>query len=238
MLPCPIKSQGLAFLALLALALPAHAELSGNISLTSNYKFRGQDQNVSKNKPFKPAIQGGLDYSFGESGFYVGNWNSSVKWLPGNSIETDLYGGYKLKAGGADLDVGLMAYVYPGNSSGNTFETYGGATFGPFSAKYSHTLSRDYFGFAGVGLRGRNTGYLNLACAQEIAPRFTLRTALGWTRFGGSISAPNYIDYSLGGAYDFGSGLSLGAALVGANKKYFFGPVNKSRVLATLTKTL
>ena len=37
---------------------------------------------------------------------------------------------------------------------------------------------------------------------------------------------------------DFGSGLSLGAAVVGANKKDFFGPVNKSRVIVTLTKTL
>ena len=49
---------------------------------------------------------------------------------------------------------------------------------------------------------------------------------------------PNYTDYSLGGAYDFGGGLSLGAAVVGASKKAYFGPVNKSRLIVTLTKTL
>ena len=32
--------------------------------------------------------------------------------------------------------------------------------------------------------------------------------------------------------------LSLGAAVVGTNKKAFFGHANKSRVIVTLTKTL
>lgn len=228
------------FAATFAAAIPmlASAQLAGNISLTTNYKFRGQDQDTSKIKAVKPAIQGGFDYSFGDSGFYVGNWNSSVDWLSGNSLESDVYGGYKFKAGSVDLDVGVLTYIYPGNSSGNTTEAYIGATLGPVSAKYSHTLSRDYFAFAGPGLKGRNTGYLNLAFAQEVAPKFTLKASVGFTRFGGDITAPNYMDYSVGGSYDFGSGLSLGAAVVGANKKDFFGHVNKSRVIVTLSKVL
>ena len=54
----------------LATALPvlASAQLSGNIALTSNYKFRGQDQDTHKSTAVKPAIQGGFDYAFGESG--------------------------------------------------------------------------------------------------------------------------------------------------------------------------
>ena len=221
----------------------ATSPLTANISLTTNYKFRGQDQDqignngLYKKRGIKPAIQGGFDYAH-ESGFYVGNWNSSVDWLSGNSIESDIYGGYKFKAGSVDLDVGALTYIYPGNSNGNTTEVYGAATFGPVTAKYSHTLSKDYFAYAGPGLKGRNTGYLNLAFAQEVAPKITLKAAVGYTRFAGDITAPNYIDYSVGGAYDFGSGLSLGAAVVGANKKDFFGPVNKSRVIVSLTKTL
>ena len=227
------------FIACAAMApVLASAQLTGNVSLTSNYKFRGQDQDVSKARAVKPALQGGFDYAFGESGFYLGNWNSSVNWLSGNSLESDLYGGYKFKAGEVDLDVGLLTYIYPGNSNGNTTEAYGAATFGPVTAKYSHTLSRDYFAYAGPGLKGRNTGYLNLAFAQEVAPSFMLKASVGFTRFGGDITAPDFADYSVGGAYDFGGGLSLGAAVVGANKKAFFGHVNKSRVIVTLTKTL
>ena len=228
-----------------ALPLLASAQLSGNIALTTNYKFRGQDQDTHKSKAVKPAIQGGFDYAFGESGWYVGNWNSSVNWLPNNSIEMDFYGGYKFKAGEVDLDVGALTYAYPGNSLGNTTELYGAATYGPFTAKYSHTVSKDYFGFAGhklgTGRKGTNTGYLNFAFAQEVIPKVTLKAAVGFTRFASDIKdsgVPNYMDYSVGGAYDFGSGLSLGAAVVGANKKDFFGPVNKSRVIVTLTKTL
>ena len=233
-----IKSLGVALVA--ALPLLASAQLTGNISLTSNYKFRGQDQDTSKVKTVKPAIQGGFDYAFGESGWYVGNWNSSVDWLSGNSIESDLYGGYKFKAGGVDLDLGLLTYIYPGNSHGNTTEAYGAATFGPVTAKYSHTLSKDYFAYAGPGFKGRNTGYLNFAVAQEVMPKVTLKAAVGFTRFSSDIKdsgVPNYMDYSVGGAYDFGDGLSLAAAVVGANKKSYFGDVNKARVILTLAKT-
>ena len=231
-----VKTLGVALVA--TLPLLAHAQLTGNVSLTTNYKFRGQDQDASKVKAVKPAIQGGFDYAFGDSGWYVGNWNSSVDWLSGNSIESDVYGGYKFKAGDVDLDVGALTYIYPGNSTGNTTEIYGAATFGPVTAKYSHTLSKDYFGYAGPGLKGRNTGYLNLAFAQEVAPSITLKASVGFTRFGGDIAAPNFMDYSVGGAYDFGNGLSLTAAVAGANKKDYFGPVNKSRLIFTLTKTL
>lgn len=233
-------------LALVAAAMPvlASAELTANVALTSNYKFRGQDQDVHRTKALNPAIQGGFDYAFEGSGFYLGNWNSSVDWLAGNSIESDLYGGYKFKAGALDLDLGALAYVYPGNSSGNTTELYGAASYGPFTAKYSHTVSKDYFGWAGAkasSRRGRNTGYLNLAFAQEVAPRITLKAALGYTRFAGDIrdlGVPNYVDYSVGGAYDLGSGLALSAAVAGATRKSFFGDANKARLIVTLTKTL
>lgn len=238
-----VKFLSVALLA--ATPLLASAQLTGNVALTTNYKFRGQDQDLGKNSAFKPAIQGGFDYAFGDSGFYVGNWNSSVNWLARNSIEMDLYGGYKFKAGSLDMDVGALTYMYPGNTAGNTTELYAAATYGPVTAKYSHTVSKDYFAYAGnkagTGLKGRNTGYLNFAFAQEVMPKVTAKASLGFTRFSSDIKGigvPNYMDYSVGGAYDFGGGLSLGAAVVGANKKNFFGDVNKSRLIVTLTKTL
>ena len=238
-----LKALGLALVCTLPFA--ASAQLSGNISLTSNYKFRGQDQDLGKTRAVKPALQGGFDYAFGDTGWYVGNWNSSVNWLPGNSLEADFYGGYKFKAGAVDMDVGALTYLYPGHTSGNTTELYGAATFGPVTAKYSHTVSQDYFGWAGAksgsGLKGRHTGYLNLAYTQEIAPQWTLKASVGFTRFASgikSLGVPNYMDYSVGAAYDFGGGLSLGASVAAANQKAYFGDANKARLLVTLTKTL
>ncbi len=257
-------------------AAPAPAPLlTGNVSLTTNYKFRGQDQDMigkndyAKTKGFKPAIQGGFDYAFGDSGFYVGNWNSSVNWLQGNSIESDIYGGYKFKAGPVDMDVGALTYIYPGNSVGNTTELYLGATYanesiGSFTAKYSHTVSKDYFGYAGnksgSGLKGTNTGYLNLAYSKEIVPKVTLKAAVGYTNMSSDIRSlgyKSYVDYNVGATYDFGSGLTLTGSVQGANKKssyvavanpgYDFGfgtfgqttySPNKARFILTLTKTL
>ncbi|MEX8192774.1 TorF family putative porin [Comamonas guangdongensis] len=236
------KTAGLA--CAVAAPLWAQAQLSGNVAVTTDYKFRGQDQDASRNKAVKPALQGGFDYAFGDSGFYVGNWNSSVDWLPGNSIEMDFYGGYKFKAADVDWDVGALTYVYPGNGHGNTTEIYGAATYGAFTAKYSHTVSEDYFGWAGAkagsGLKGRNTGYLQFSYSQEVMPKVTLKAALGYTHFSSDIrdtGVPNYIDYSVGGAYDLGDGFSLAAAVAGANKKSFFGDVNKTRLILTLAKT-
>lgn len=247
----------LATTALALLPMIASAQLTANIGLTSNYKFRGQDQDSLgsngniKTKTFAPAIQGGFDYAFGETGWYVGNWNSSVDWLPGNSIETDLYGGYKFTAGGIGWDLGALTYIYPGNKTGNTTELYGAGTYGPLTLKYSHTVSKDYFGYAGEnagsGFKGRNTGYFNLGFAQEIAPALTLKAALGYTRFSSGakdnfdlagVGKPNYVDYAVGVVYDFGGGLSLYGGLQGANKKGVYGDINKARAIVSINKTL
>ena len=53
-----IKTLGIALVA--ALPMLASAQLTGNVSLTSNYKFRGQDQDTSKTRAVKPALQGGF----------------------------------------------------------------------------------------------------------------------------------------------------------------------------------
>ena len=236
----------------------AAAPLTYNISLTSNYKFRGQDQDQSRTRAFKPALQGGFDYAF-DSGFYVGNWNSTINWTkylpsnPSNNIEVDLYGGYKFKAGPVDLDVGALQYYYPGANGANTTEVYLGAGYGPVTAKYSHTVSKGYFGigkefFPG---QGRGTGYLNVAFAQEVAPQVTLKASLGYTNYKSAVNAaglPNYFDYSVGASYDLGSGFAVSGALVGADKKasYLYPAVvdttgrsiNKNTLVVMLTKTL
>ena len=225
-----------------AAAAPA-PNLTGNVSLTTDYKFRGQDQDVigsnglAKTSWFKPAIQGGLDYVFGESGFYVGNWNSSVNWLPGNSVEMDFYGGYKMKASIFDLDFGVYTYYYPGNTAGNTTELYGAATYtnetvGAFTLKYSGTVSNDYFNYASTRVRdlsGRGTGYLNLAYNKEIYPKLTVKAGVGYTFFTSDIKSlgfKDYADYLLGLSYDFGSGLSLMGSVQGGTEQSAFNLVS------------
>ncbi len=149
--------------------------------------------------------------------------------------------------------MGALTYLYPGASGANTTEVYLGAAYGPVSAKYSHTVSKGYFGLGKEFLNGegRGTGYLNLAFSQEVMPKVTLKAAVGFTDFKSGANAagiPDYMDYSVGAAYDLGDGLSLAGAVVGANKKSSFlypasvdtsgKSINKSTLVVTLTKTL
>jgi uncharacterized protein (TIGR02001 family) len=232
-------------------AAPAVDPISYNISAVSNYKYRGQDQDTSKTKGFKPALQGGVDYAHA-SGFYVGNWNSTVNFLDNDSnkanLEIDLYGGYKFPLGDVGMDVGALTYIYPGATKANTTELYAAASYGPVTAKYSTTVSKGYFGWGEVASDGRGTGYLNFAFAQEIMPKVTLKASVGSTMFTTAVKdtgVVNFVDYSIGAAYDLGQGLSVTGSYVGANKKsaYFYAidntkSVNNGTVIVMLTKAL
>ena len=206
--------------------------VSANIALTTKYKYRGQDQSDPA-KNVLPAVQGGFDYSNG--GFYLGNWNSSVGF--DNGTEMDFYGGYRAGFGDFSYDVGLLNYYYPGVSALNTTELYGSVGFGPVSAKYSHTVSKKYFGIEGA----RGTGYIELNAGFEVASGIKLVGHLGTTQFSSdakSNGAVNYVDYKVGADFDVGGGFTLGLAFAGANKKNAYGDLNKGRAIATLSKAL
>jgi len=249
------------------LVAAAHAEdpppppFTGNISLTTNYKYRGQDQgSLTPTKWLRPAVQGGFDWT--KDGFYVGNWNSSIGWLKdvqkGSSVEIDLYGGYRGEiVKDVGYDVGVLRYQYVGSAIANTTELYGSVSYGPASLKYSHTVSSDYFGTGGGVYKGRNTGYLDLSANFPVIDALTINLHAGYTRFASELrdnvlgtngnKLPNYYDYKLGATYDLSkvsSGLSIAGAYVGASKKESFNfssdgqSVNKARFIVTLTKTL
>jgi uncharacterized protein (TIGR02001 family) len=91
--------------------------ISGNVALTSDYRFRGISQSDED-----PAIQGGFDASF-EPGFYLGTWASSIDFgdvSPGDysTVEVDYYGGWRGPIGDSDfgVDVGYAYYQYPGST--------------------------------------------------------------------------------------------------------------------------
>jgi uncharacterized protein (TIGR02001 family) len=115
---------------------PEASPITANVTVVNDYRYRGLTQSN-----FKPAIQGGFDYAH-ESGFYIGNWNSSISWISdyyGNSggwngrgnaaatpvssqIEMDFYGGIKkeLIGPGFASDLGVLQYYYPTSGIPNT----------------------------------------------------------------------------------------------------------------------
>jgi uncharacterized protein (TIGR02001 family) len=126
----------------------AQAQLSANVGLTSDYRFRGISQSNNG-----AAVQGGIDYNH-KSGLYVGNWNSSVSaemYNHSTGMESELYAGFKKDIyRGLTIDVGSHNYFYLGqnNTTGSRLDTqelYAGLGYGPLSVKYSQSLS-NYFG--------------------------------------------------------------------------------------------
>lgn len=208
----------------------AQAQVSANLALTSNYKFRGIDQTNND-----PAIQGGFDYEL--DGFYIGNWNSSVGFTDAG-IEMDFYGGYKGETGSISYDIGALHYAYPSLSDAKTTELYGAIGFGPLSLKYSHTVSKKWFGTD----EGRGNGYLDLSADFDLGSGFTVNTHVGYNRFTSDWKdvngLPNYVDYLLGVSYDFGDGFGISGAAVGGTKKTEWGDGNKTRFILTLSKSM
>ena len=217
---------------------------TGNLTLASDYRFRGISQTFNK-----PAIQGGFDYAH-SSGFYVGNWNSNVsgnQYPNGASLEMDLYGGYKFEiAPDLAADVGLLKYYYPGATIAgikpDALEFYVGATYKWFSAKYSHAISNDYFGFVNAD----GSYYLDLNANFEIAEKTTLGLHVGRQKFK-NYGTFDYTDYKIGVSRDFGFA-TLGLAFVGSNANssaYTFAntagtktkDVSKNTAVLSLSKT-
>jgi uncharacterized protein (TIGR02001 family) len=237
---CRILPLALASLTLLGTAA-AHADttpehtLTGNLSLTSDYRFRGISQTWKQ-----PAVQGGFDYAHA-SGLYLGSWASNVSgnsYNNGAGLELDLYGGWKLAlAPDLVLDLGALAYLYPGarlNSAPGVatdqkytnVDVYAGLSWGAFSAKLSVATS-DYFGldaaaagyayFSALPARGRSKGsaYLDLGYSADLGSGFTLGAHLGRLDVR-RYDELSYWDYKLSLAKELG-GLNWSVALVGSN---------------------
>jgi uncharacterized protein (TIGR02001 family) len=99
------------------------AEVSGNVTLASDYRFRGISQTDTQ-----LAIQGGFDVSF-ENGIYLGVWGSNVDFGSGAApdLELDYYAGFSGSISeNVGFDVGYIYYDYPGSGS---------VSFPPFSSE-------------------------------------------------------------------------------------------------------
>ena len=204
--------------------------LSYNVGAVTEYRYRG----ISQSR-LKPALQGGVDYAH-KSGFYLGAWASTIKWIKDagatdGSVELDLYGGYKGEiAKDVGFDVGYLRYEYVGNKLGNvpgaananTDELYGAVTYGPVTAKYSHSVS-NLFGF----VNSKNSGYLDLNATFDLGNGFSVVPHVGHQKVKNT-SVASYTDYSVTLNKDFGNGVSASAAIVGTDTKVYVSPSGKN----------
>lgn len=197
---------------------PSAFSVSANLSVASQYRYRGIMQTNNR-----PAIQGGFDIEH-ESGFYLGNWNSSISWLSdsdpdvSSAVEMDFYGGYKFPLGEQfSVDLGAIHYRYPGSypdgyTKPHTTELYLGLGYGPVTFKYSHAVT-NLFGVAD----SRNSQYYDLSGSFETGFwGLTLDAHVGYQKVR-NLEDGSYTDWSLGVTKDWGAGFSTSIAYVDTN---------------------
>ncbi|MEY3673000.1 MAG: hypothetical protein RI904_2657, partial [Pseudomonadota bacterium] len=216
----------------------APGPFTANVTIVNDYRYRGISQSN-----FQPAIQGGFDYAH-SSGFYVGNWNSSISWISdaastaGNSasapIEMDFYAGFKHEwSKGFAADVGVLQYYYPTSNlsafatNPNTTELYVAQNF-TFDAVTGYLK----FSYAVTPLFGtqNSTGsnYTDLTVNYDTGVwGLSLNGHVGYQAVAGRVadgsisnaSLYSYADWKLGVTKDFGSGFAGAVAYVGTNAK-------------------
>ncbi|MBV7256790.1 TorF family putative porin [Pacificimonas sp. WHA3] len=204
--------------------IPGDWELSGNVGLYSDYRFRGisfSDEEL--------ALQGGIDLAH-SSGFYVGTWGSNLGGFGtfgDPNLELDVYAGYGGTVGGVGTyDIGVLYYLYPGAAGNNDYvEFYGslGAEIGPAEATVGVAWAPDQ------GSIGDDNIYVygDLGAGIPNTP-ISLSAHLGYTDgalgLGGTgVSAAgfesfsdNYLDWSIGASAEL-VGLEFGVAYVDTN---------------------
>ena len=180
-----------------AVTAQAEAEISANVALTSDYKFRGISQSDES-----AAVQGGFDVTFGP-GFYVGTWASSVDFDSNGagfdgSLELDGYAGWASDVtDNVGVDVGYMYYSYPGDdgSDADYQEVY--LKVNLFGGTLGAVYSDDYYGGTG------DFYYLSGDYSIGLCETFSVDLHVGYNDLeadGGFLSSDtdSYVDYSVG----------------------------------------
>ncbi len=170
---------------LVASSLAYGAEVSGNVSLATDYVYRGISQTNEE-----ATIQGGFDLET-DSGFYAGVWASNIAF--DGSIEIDLYAGI-----GGEIsenfgyDVGVLRYQYPSDAGPNDSsfnEIYGSLSYGGFTAGLNY--SPDFFFESGKAT------YVYLEYSLPLPNEFSVDFHYGNQTIddNGTFGAPDYAEY-------------------------------------------
>ena len=222
MLKKKVLLAALALASISGFTTQVQAEISANVALVNDYRFRGISQS-NKN----PALQGGFDYA-AESGFYIGTWGSTVDFDSSTdfngSLELDVYAGWGWDIGeNSNIDVGYIYYAYPGDDNGadgDYQEFYINYSWRDLSVGAAY--SDDYYGSSG------KFWYFQGNYDWNFAENLTLSLHAGYNDFQDDIflssDKGNYWDYSVGVTWSV-IGVDLGVAWVGTNldKEDVFG---------------
>jgi uncharacterized protein (TIGR02001 family) len=172
-------------------ALAQDLSASVNVGITSDYVWRGVSQSNEE-----PSLSGGVDVSSGI--FYAGTWLGQVDFGTEASVEWDFYAGIKPSLGPVTLDLGVLYYAYPDETSLDTLEAKVAASF---EANDAVSFTGSLFYSPEVGEGGPSSIYTELAAAFDIPANlgiFDLSLAASVGNFNYEDTLDDYVNYRLG----------------------------------------
>lgn len=223
------------FIGCIAAALacaPAFADeeeggFSGNVTIASDYSFRGISQTN-----LLPAIQGGFDYEL-DNGFSFGTWASNVNYGDGGtSQELDLYVGFTQSLNDStSLSFSLVQLEYPGDGENLDYQEVG-ASLDIGSISLGFVYSPSY-----VGVNDWQFNYLSIGYGTTLGESVDFSASIGLNSADdiGGDGEDSYIDYSVGISVPI-SGIDLGLNVVGTNIDD--DELSEGRLVLSLSKSL
>ena len=186
-------------------------EITGNVTLATDYVFRGFSQTSEKG-----AIQGGFDADFG-NGFYAGTWASNVDFGSEVTTEMDFYFGYGFElSDNVALDFSYIYFMYPGDEAALNYQEFV-VGLSVYDFGFSLVYSDEYLGDGGPDAFVLNADY-----SFALGEATSLDLHLGYSEadennfFGVTGEDDSYIDYSIGITHGIG-GVDLGLTWYGTD---------------------
>ena len=175
--------------------------ISGNLTLTTDYVFRGLTQTNEE-----PAIQGGFNVEH-DSGVYAGLWGSSLNFDEAGvedraHVEIDYSVGYAQHLpSGTTYGLGWAYYTYPGAGGHLNYDFHevvldlgyerAGTTFG-----FAYAYSPEFFGEVG------QAHYFQLKLGQTTSQGLGLNAYVGRQAFSDNdMAGDDYTDYGVSMSY-------------------------------------
>jgi uncharacterized protein (TIGR02001 family) len=171
------------------------ATSSVNIGAASSYQFRGVNQNAKEDVQ----IFAGADVAYGD--FYVGTWASNVDFGSKANLEIDAYAGFKPKLGPVQLDLGVLAYLYPQEKDLRIFEAKAAATI---ANEAGMSLTGSAFYSPESGKDGPSYWYGEVAVAAPIPGAklgpfdLSVNASVGTANYETNPTLPDYTNWKVG----------------------------------------
>ncbi|TQV70758.1 hypothetical protein FKG94_20750 [Exilibacterium tricleocarpae] len=207
-------------------AVSQAVEITGNVTLATDYVFRGVSQTNEKG-----AIQGGFDADFG-NGFYLGTWASNVDFGSEVTTEMDFYGGYGFELSeNVALDFSYIYFMYPGDEAALNYQEFV-VGLSAYDFEFSVVYSDEYFGDGGPDAFVLSAGY-----SFSLSEATSLDLHVGLTEADDEVveGEDNYIDYSIGVTHSVAD-LDLGLTWYGTDIDDFDNA--DDRIVFSISKSL